>query len=173
MSEWLDIVNDRDEVIGKAPRDQIHREKHLHRSSHIALFNTRGEIFVQLRSMNKDNGAGLWDTSAAGHVDSGETYLACAVRELAEELGIVVSPDALRRAGQLDPNERNGFEFTEIYTVISDQSLVLQAEEIDDGRWLSAEALDDWLIQDAGAFTEAFRVIWPLVRPSGLSSVLD
>ena len=82
MVEWLDIVDENDTVVGKAPRDQIHRENHRHRSAHIVLFNSQGQVFVQLRSMNKDNSAGLWDTSAAGHVDSGESYEQCAVREL-------------------------------------------------------------------------------------------
>lgn len=165
MSEWLDIVDDNDEVIGRAPRDQIHREKHFHRSSHIVVSNSVGEIFVQLRSLSKDNGAGLWDTSAAGHVDSGENYLDCAVRELSEELGVVVSPDELLWVKRLDPHVRNGFEFTDIFTLCCDQPLVLQAEEIDGGVWLMPDALDAWLDKEASVFTEVFRTIWPIVRP--------
>jgi len=166
MSEWLDIVNERDEVVGTATRERIHQQNHWHRSAHIALFNTRGEIFVQLRSMNKDNGAGLWDTSAAGHVDSGESYLECAVRELAEELGVAVTPDSLENRGRLNPTAANGFEFTEIYTVCSEQPLVLQAEEIDDGRWLKPDALEQWMDEQPHVFTDAFHSIWPVVRPS-------
>ena len=165
MSEWLDIVNERDEIIGTATRDHIHSENYLHRSSHIALFNSRGEIFVQLRSMSKDNNAGLWDTSAAGHVDSGECYLDCAVRELSEELGVVVEPSALQRVGRLKPTKQNGFEFTEVFTVCSEQKLVLQVDEIDDGRWLEPYALNQWMSDQPDAFTDVFHTIWPLIRP--------
>lgn len=163
-TEWLDIVNDNDEVIGRAQRDRIHSEGHLHRSAHIVLFNTRGQVFVQLRSKNKDNGAGLWDSSAAGHVDSGEAYIDCAVRELAEELSIVVEPAALKPAGKLQPLERHGFEFTEIYTVCSEQNPVLQQEEIDDGVWVSVQELDSWIEREHDAFTPVFVTIWSLVR---------
>ncbi|NND91133.1 MAG: NUDIX domain-containing protein [Granulosicoccus sp.] len=165
MSEWLDIVDENDEVVGRAPRWKIHKENLLHRSTHIALFNSQGQVFVQLRSLRKDNDAGLWDTSAAGHVDSGESYLACAVRELFEELGVRVGEDELVRAGCLQPEARNGFEFTKVYTVVSDQALVLQADEIDDGRWLGAAELDHWIARQQHVFTEAFQTIWPLVRP--------
>lgn len=165
MIEWLDIVDDNDIVIGRAPRDQIHAENHFHRSSHIVLFNAQGEVFVQLRSMSKDNSPGLWDTSAAGHVDSGEDYLHCAVRELAEELGVITNAESLKFISSLPPEARNGFEFTRIFTLVSDQALILQPEEIDDGRWLSPSELDAWIEKKRSLFTDSFPMIWRLVRP--------
>ena len=164
MIEWLDIVDEHDKVVGKAPRDQIHRENHWHRSAHIALFNSRGQMFVQLRSKNKDSSAGLWDTSAAGHVDSGESYEQCAVRELFEELGVQITADQLEHTGRLRPQAGNGFEFTEIYIVRSDQPLTLQQEEIDDGRWVNSADLDAWVLERPSDFTETFHIIWQLVR---------
>ncbi|MGQ7845695.1 NUDIX hydrolase [Granulosicoccus sp. 3-233] len=164
MTEWLDIVDDTDTVIGRAPRDRIHREGHLHRSAHIALFNSRGQLFVQLRSRFKDVAAGLWDTSAAGHVDSGESYEACAVRELHEELGVRIAVENLHSIGRLRPEERNGFEFTEVYAVRSDQALVLQAEEIEDGRWLGLQELEQWMQQKPADFTQVFRMICPMIK---------
>ena len=166
MEEWLDIVDESDTVIGCAPRHRIHAEGHYHRSSHIILFNSRDQVFVQLRSMNKDNGAGLWDSSAAGHVDSGESYLECAVRELHEELGIVVTPQALELVGRLEPEERNGLEFSNVFTLCSEQQLVLQAEEVDDGRWLSPKELDQWITGRGADFTEVFLAVWNMVCSS-------
>lgn len=163
--EWLDVVDANDVVIGRSTRDEIHRQDLMHRSAHIILFNSKNEIFVQLRSLLKDNSAGLWDTSAAGHVDSGETYLECAVRELAEELGVTLAPEDLNFVDRLDPESRNGFEFTQIYTAVSDQALTLQADEIDDGRWVSAAQLDSWIAEDRSAFTDTFLTIWSKVKP--------
>ena len=95
MTEWLDIVDIDDRVIGRDTRPNIHANGAWHRSSHVVLYNSGGQLFVQLRSMSKDSGGGLWDTSAAGHVDSGESYDQCAIRELHEELGIRI--DMFRR----------------------------------------------------------------------------
>lgn len=164
MTEWLDIVDEADTVIGCAPRDQIHREGLFHRSAHIALFNSRDQLFVQLRSRRKDIAGGLWDTSAAGHVDSGESYEACAVRELHEELGVQVTVEHLQVIGQLRPEARNGFEFTEVYLVRSDQALVLQEEEIEDGCWVDMAELDTWIARSPSEFTEVFRAILPMIR---------
>jgi 8-oxo-dGTP diphosphatase len=42
----------------------------------------------------------------AGHVDLGETPTACAVREVAEELGITLAPDDLRPGGTMFRNSQ-------------------------------------------------------------------
>jgi 16S rRNA (adenine1518-N6/adenine1519-N6)-dimethyltransferase len=89
MSEEIfDVVNDRDEIVGRQSRREVHRLGLKHRAVHVVLFNGRGEIFLQKRSMKKDCFPGAWDSSASGHLDVGESYDACAVRELREELGL-------------------------------------------------------------------------------------
>ena len=52
--EIFDVVNDRDEVIGQKSRSEIHRLKLNHRAVHVLVFNARGELFLQKRSMKKD-----------------------------------------------------------------------------------------------------------------------
>src|SRR5688572_24288242 len=88
--EIFDIVNEKDEVIGQLPRREVHRQGLRHRAVHVLVFNARGEVFLQKRSMTKDNFPGTWDSSAAGHLDTGEAYDACALREVKEELGFTM-----------------------------------------------------------------------------------
>lgn len=161
--EWLDVVDINDEVVDRDKRHNVHAQGRIHRSAHILLFNSLGEVFVQLRSKSKDEGAGLWDSSAAGHVDSGESYLDCAVRELLEELGIDVDPQSLRFHGKISPSARNGFEFSAVYSVISDMPLTLQRDEIDDGRWLAPSQLITWMENDPDQFTDVFATVWRVV----------
>src|SRR5437870_4184219 len=86
--EIFDVVSEHDEVIGQQTRREVHRLGLQHRAIHVLIFNQRGEIFLQKRSITKDTFPGAWDSSASGHLDTGETYDACAVRELREELGV-------------------------------------------------------------------------------------
>ena len=98
MSEEIfDVVNERDEVIGRAPRREVHARGLWHRAVHVLVFNARGEVFLQKRSLKKDTAAGRWDSSSSGHVDAGEAYDDCAVRELREEIGLVVAQPPARR----------------------------------------------------------------------------
>jgi len=86
--EIFDVVNDRDEVIGRASRSEVHARGLLHRAAHVLVFNARGQAFLQKRSMLKDRQPGVWDSSASGHLSSGESCDVCAVREVREELGV-------------------------------------------------------------------------------------
>src|SRR3954466_6344104 len=89
MSEEIfDVVNEVDEVVDKRPRSEVHRLGLMHRAVHVLVFNSRGQVFLQKRSLTKDRQPGLWDSSSSGHVDSGEDYDACAMRELSEEIGL-------------------------------------------------------------------------------------
>src|ERR1041384_1701595 len=85
--EWFDVVNVRDEVVGRALRREVHARGLWHRAIHVLVFNAAGQVFLQKRSMLKDLSPGLWDSSCSGHLDAGEDYDGAAVRELAEEIG--------------------------------------------------------------------------------------
>ena len=98
--EIFDVVNERDEVIGRQTRGEVHRLGLIHRAVHVLVFNAAGQVFLQKRSMKKDRQPGLWDSSASGHVDADEDYDACAARELREEIGLQL-PDAPRRLFKL------------------------------------------------------------------------
>src|SRR5215204_2411337 len=86
--EIFDVVNELDEVIGKELRREVHRRGLKHRAIHVLVFNSSGEVFLQKRSMTKDTFPGAWDSSASGHLDCGEDYDACAIREAREEIGL-------------------------------------------------------------------------------------
>src|ERR1700722_1586072 len=125
--EIFDVVNERDEVVGQNTRREVHRLGLKHRAVHVLVFNQKGEIFLQKRSMAKDTFPGAWDSSASGHVDSGEDYDACAVRELEEELGLKVAAPP-RRLFKMPACAETGQEFVWVYQLESDGPFVLHPE---------------------------------------------
>ena len=161
--ELLDVVDENDVVIAVKKRGEIHAARLMHRAVHILLFNSSGELFLQKRSMSKDEQPGKWDSSAAGHVDSGEEYLECASREIAEELGIVVD-QPLQPLFKLPASMRSGNEHCMVYRYCFDGPLVLQAEEIDDGVWIEPAAMDRRVADEDSGLTDAICQIWKRYR---------
>lgn len=99
MSEILDVVNDDDEVIGQAERDEVHRIGLVCRLVYVCFYTADGEVILQKRSDTKKNDAGKLTTTASGHVESGQGYLEAAVRETFEESGVEVEPSDLVNLG--------------------------------------------------------------------------
>ena len=72
--EYLDIVDENDNVIGKDTRKAVHANYMIHRGVHIFVVNSHGQILIQKRSMNKDYYPGYFDISVGAQVSSGESY---------------------------------------------------------------------------------------------------
>jgi isopentenyldiphosphate isomerase len=159
LEEIFDVVNERDEVIDRQPRREVHRLGLKHRAVHVLVFNSRGEVFLQKRSLKKDTAAGLWDSSSSGHVDSGEDYDACAVRELREEIELVVTQTP-ERLFQIEACQETGWEFCRVYRCKAEGPFQLHPDEIESGGWFAPEKITRWIAEKPGDFASAFRLIW-------------
>lgn len=157
--EVLAVVDDNDNIVGHKPRHIIHTEGLKHRAVHILVFDDRGLLFLQKRSMEKDQNPGLWDTSAAGHVDAGEDYDHSAVRELSEELGIAKA-DNLGFLFKLTPTASTGMEFVQVYRFFHNGPFRLAPGEIDDGDWFNPIDINERVAANDRHLTETFKRLW-------------
>jgi isopentenyl-diphosphate Delta-isomerase len=160
MSEDIfDIVNERDEVIGSKPRSEVHAQGLLHRAVHVLVFNSRGEIFLQKRSLKKDRQPGVWDSSCSGHVDSGEQYDQTAVRELREEIGLSLSAPP-ERLFKIDACAETDAEFVWVYRCQNNGPFQLHPDEIETGGWFSPDQVSQWIKEKPHELATAFVFIW-------------
>ncbi len=150
--ENLDILNEDGTISGVIKeRSQVHRDGDLHRTSHvwIARKNNKSgmDILLQKRSQNKDSYPGCYDISSAGHIVAGCGFLDSAIRELKEELGLMVEKEELILKG----TRRFSFEeifhdklfcdnqLSNVYLLWRDfdeKELTLQIEEIESVIWM-------------------------------------
>jgi len=157
--EYFDVVNALDEVIDRRPRSEVHKLGLLHRAVHVFVFNRRGELFLQKRSMKKDCFPGTWDSSASGHLDHGEAYDDCAVRELREEIGLSLTSRPERHL-KVDACAETGQEFVWLYSCMSEGPFALHPDEISEGGWFSPAAIDDWIARAPADFAPSFILMW-------------
>lgn len=177
LDELFDIVDENDQPVGTMPRREVHRLKQRHRAVHLLVVNREGKIFLHKRSLKKDLFPGVWDSSAAGHVGSGEDYDSTAVRELEEELGVRLPTDVLQRKPEglrlqgrierlfkIEAREETGQEFVWVYRVESEGPFALEADEIECGEWFTREEIDRWTAERPHELAPAFLYLWPRAR---------
>ncbi len=154
--EIFDTVDEADKVIGALPRSEIHRRQLKHRAIHIFWLRPDGKLALQRRSYAKDNSPGLLSSSCAGHVDSGETYLIAAVRELEEELGVKVNPEQLREIDYAPAHEHLGQEFVRSYLLQGEFAQCLHRPEVDSIVWRTPAEVARWVKLQPTLFATAY-----------------
>lgn len=84
----VDIVNERDEVVGSDLKSRKAELGFISRASAVFLHDSEGNIVVCKRAPHKKFSPNSYDLAAVGSVCAGETYEEAARRELFEEVGI-------------------------------------------------------------------------------------
>ncbi len=88
MNERVIWVDEHNDVLGSVTRQQVRISKLCHRATYVFVFNSKGQLVVQERTLTKDIYPGYFDPATGGVVSEGEYYDQAAYRELEEELGI-------------------------------------------------------------------------------------
>ncbi len=148
--ECFDVLHEDGTPTGKrVTRREAHRRGSLHGAAHICIYRrgARGlEILLQKRSDDKDSYPSCYDLASAGHMEAGATFAETACKELEEELGLAVPPEALTELFTYRLSDISRFhdelfhneELCRVYGYEADldpHSLRLQASELSEVRW--------------------------------------
>ncbi len=163
--EVFDVVDAHDVPVGTATRAEIHERGLMHRAVHVLVFNKRGDLLLQQRSMHKDVHPGLWGTSVSGHLDAGEDYLAAAIREMDEEMGIRVN-EAPAELARIAPCEATGMEHVRVFRAHFDGKPRFPAAEVEAALWLPVAEVDAWASARPEDFSSGFLACWQALRPA-------
>ena len=166
--EIFDIVDLQDQVIGQASRRETHARQLRHRAIHVLIFNCQAELLIQKRALNKDSYPGCYDSSASGHLNAGENYAVAAVREVEEELGLVLPIAALQPQFKLDACADTGWEFVWVYTVHSAAPVVPNPAEIESVTHMTRREIESLLANQPQSCARSFRRILCEIFDRGL-----
>ncbi len=166
--ELLDVVDAEDRVVGRGRRADVHAQGLWHRAIHVIVVNRQQQVLMQQRSALKDAYPNCWSTSCAGHVDTGEDYEAAAIRELEEELGVVVRAADLEILGRLPPCVENGWEWIAVYRTVHEGPFCPPEAEVAALEWKSRSKVSEAIKERPVNFAPSFRLIWEWMARTGL-----
>jgi len=138
-TEWVDIVNEENEVIAQSSRAQMRAQRLRHRATYIVVHDGRGKILVQRRTENKDFMPGMLDATAGGVVQSGENMLESARREAEEELGIADVPFA--EHGMFYFEDQHCRVWGGLFSCVSHGPFAMQEQEVAEIFWMLPEEI--------------------------------
>jgi isopentenyldiphosphate isomerase len=143
MVEYVYHVDEEDNVIGKVLRKDMRQKKLLHRGISVLVFNLKGQMLIQKRTMTKDVFPGRYEACIAGTVVYGEEYDETAIREIKEEAGIKgVVPKYLFRYLFMNENTK---AIIKVYKIVYDGTIKSQESEVESSEFIDFEKVKEML----------------------------
>jgi isopentenyldiphosphate isomerase len=155
-NEMLPLVDEYGNITGAATRGECHSgSKLMHPVVHLHVFNSKGELYLQLRPKWKDIQPGKWDTAVGGHVSLGENIEQALKREVQEELGITdFQPESVTHYVFRSTRE---CELVFVHKTIYD-GIITPSAELAGGRFWSRAEINDNIGKNI--FTPNFEGEW-------------
>lgn len=141
--EYLDEIDKNDTLTGnKYDREYIHKNLIGHRHVSAWIINKDGNLLIQRRSYKKTNNPGLW-AKTGGHVASGESPDDAIIREINEEIGILLDiKDFEFYRAYHNPKDNT---YCHNYIVEIDKGIndfILDKEEVEEVKYIKIEELE-------------------------------
>ncbi len=161
--EPLMLVDSDDQVTGVLDKAGCHDgDGRLHRAFSLFIFNANGELLMQKRAQGKRLWPGFWSNSCCSHPRNGEDTDAAAERRLWEELSQRAELSFVYKFEYKASYEDRGteHELCWVYVGRSNDEPVVNQEEVEEIRWISAAELNAEMAASPGAFTPWFKLEW-------------
>ena len=149
----FDVLDEDGKLTGlQKSKEEILSGRHYRLVTHAWVINEKGELLAQQRASHKGLWDNLWDVTVGGGVASGEKSRDACVRELKEELSLLVDPKELIFAGRfrttkpLPERGINAYEFSDTFIIkreVEITDLRLRAEEVSAIELVAVESAGD------------------------------
>jgi isopentenyldiphosphate isomerase len=118
-NELFFVVDENNNPQPPLARKFIHGHGVWHRVSHIWILDGKGNVLCQQRAFNKETNPGMWEPFFGGHLSPDDSYLSGAVRELAEETGLILAEQEFKHVMtyKMQRMDTLNYEFQAIYIV--------------------------------------------------------
>jgi len=157
------LVDDKNIPIGTMDKIEVHQKGLLHRAFSIFIFNDKGEMLLQQRSISKFHSGGLWSNTCCSHPEPGETIHEAAVKRLHEEMGFATElTEVFQFIYKMEfDNGLTEFEFHHVFIGKFNEAIYPDNIEVRDHFFMSMDDIHSSIELFPDKYTEWFRITFP------------
>lgn len=145
--ELLYVVDEFNEKVKPQPRHKVFKNGLWRRTTHVWIFDKKGRVLVQRRSLKKTVGPGLWESSVAGHIGPDDNYFTGAVREVREETGIDIDPKDLKLHKIYKDHDRREFIGVFYHQLdIDENKIKMEEDEVEEVKLIDKDLLKKHIV---------------------------
>ena len=132
QNHFIDIIDEKDQVIGSATEENVLEKNLLHHSIHLVIVDSSRRLFCTHRIVGRPIYSGWWSIPGA-HVHYGETYEKAATRFLTE----LKSHGSFTQLQKIRVKDGFENEWSMLYLLKSDVAPILNLDKFRVGKFLS------------------------------------
>jgi isopentenyl-diphosphate Delta-isomerase len=162
----LILVDENDVPLGTMEKMEVHQKALLHRAFSIFIFNSKGEMLLQQRALNKYHSAGLWTNACCSHPLAGQLLQEAAQKRLQEEMGFTTSLEEafhFTYKAALE-NGLSEHEYDHVFIGRYDGEVHPEIREVHDYCFMTPEEIKKSILSHPEKFTEWFKIAFPMVE---------
>ncbi len=155
------LVDTKDHPCGVMEKIKAHKEGKLHRAVSVVIFNSRNEMLIHRRAVDKYHSAGLWTNATCSHPMPMEQTHEAARRRLREEMGLKcelleVFTFVYKATFQ---NGLIEHELDHLFVGWCDDEPQLNPDEVMDYQWVKTDDLQHDITKNPQKYTVWFKLI--------------
>lgn len=156
------LVNEDNDEVGSGEKIDIHKKGLLHRAFSIFIFNSKNELLLQQRALNKYHSGGLWTNTCCSHPKPGELVLDAARRRLQEEMGIDCKlEEKFTLIYKTNFSNLIEYEYDHVILGICDNNPKINLAEAADYKWINIKKLRSDIKKNPNKYTYWFKIALP------------
>ncbi len=162
QEEQVILVNEKDEVIGYAPKMAAHKKALLHRAFSVFIFNDKGELLLQQRAAHKYHSPTLWTNTVCSHQRKDEANTDAGKRRLKEEMGITADLKEIFHFIYKAPfdNGLTEHELDHVMIGFSNNKPEINPDEVMAYKWEGLDKIAEDIQKNPESYTEWFKIIF-------------
>lgn len=166
MKEYIIVVDEFDKKIGSIEKLEAHYKGILHRAFSILVFNSKNQLLLQKRNMEKYHSPGLWTNTCCSHPRYGENLQDAISRRLREEMGFTCELEerfSFIYKVQLGENLFE-HEFDHVFIGKYDGKVIPNKAEVDEFKWVDIEEVKTDIVYRAELYTYWFKYLFNILE---------